>query len=482
MAKHSIKVLDCDLHLTNLQTRMPFKYGIATMTRVPHGFVRVRAEVEGKPSIGIAADLLPPKWFTKDPDKPVIDEVLDMMRVIRHAADAAKSLSGSSTFDVWQQLYRVQDAWGAQEKLAPLLTHFGTSLVERALIEAACRAYNTPFAEALRTNRLGVRLGDIHVSLQNRAPSDFLAAKPLDEVILRHTVGLVDPLVDQHIAAGSKLNDGLPQSLAACIKAYDLRHFKIKVTGHLDHDLDRLDQIARVLEVEAKPDYRFSLDGNEQFKSLTDFRSFWQAVIGSATLREFLKHLLFVEQPLHRDQALQAAARELFSGWPERPSIIIDESDGTLESLPMALNLGYAGTSHKNCKGIFKGIANRCLLKQMERARPGSTYIMSGEDLCTIGPVSVLQDLTVMAALGIQSVERNGHHYFPGLSIFSKEIQAQVLGAHPDLYRLTGSGWPALDIEDGTVKVRSLNAQPFGAGFEVDVGKFTPAGEFRPQV
>src|SRR2546425_7628044 len=30
-----------------------------------------------------------------------------------------------------------------------------------------------------------------------------------------------------------------------------------------------------------------------------------------------------------------------------------------LESLPDALGLGYAGASHKNCKGIFKGIINR---------------------------------------------------------------------------------------------------------------------------
>ena len=66
---------------------------------------------------------------------------------------------------------------------------------------------------------------------------------------------------------------------------------------------------------------------------------------------------------------------------------------------------GYAGTSHKNCKGIFKGLINRCLIEQ--RRSDGETTIMSGEDLCNVGPVALLQDLAVCAALGIESVERN---------------------------------------------------------------------------
>jgi L-alanine-DL-glutamate epimerase-like enolase superfamily enzyme len=482
MVKPSIRIRDFDIHLTNLETRMPFKYGIATMTRVPHAFVRVHAEIDGALFSGIAADLLPPKWFTKDPEKAVIDEIAEMIRVIRHAASRCVGLTGATTFEVWQQLYKLQDEWAAEQKLPPLLAHFGTSLIERGLIEAVCRASQAPFAELLGTNRFGVRLNQIHPALGELAPGDFLSTPPLERIILRHTVGLVDPLRDEHIPSESKLSDGLPQSLAACIKAYDLRHFKIKVTGHLDHDLDRLEQIAEVLGQEAKADYRFSLDGNEQFKSLADFRSFWNAVTGHSKLQEFLKHLLFVEQPLHREVALQPSVGEMFARWPDRPPVIIDESDAALRSLPSALRLGYAGTSHKNCKGIFKSIANRCLLIQQEREEPRFPRIMSGEDLCTIGPVSVLQDLAVMAALGIESVERNGHHYFPGLSMFSKEIQQQVLAAHNDVYRQTAFGWPALSIQGGAVKIGSLNKNPLGVGFVVDVEKFTPVEEFQPRL
>lgn len=480
MPGHSIRIQKCDIHLTNLQTRMPFKYGIATMTRVPHAFVRVHAEVDGKTFVGISADLLPPKWFTKDPDKPVNDEIFEMIRVIRHAAAASADLSGPDAFQVWRQLYQAQDGWGRRENLPPLLAHFGTSLVERALIEAVCRAANRPFAEMLRTNQLGIQLSEIHAPLRDKIPGDFLPVKPLDRIILRHTVGLVDPLLDEHIAAANRLHDGLPQSLAACTKAYGLRHFKIKVSGHLDHDLDRLEQIARILQRDANPEYKFSLDGNEQFKSLEDFRAFWETVERADSLKEFLKHLLFVEQPLHRDVALRADAAELFARWPNRPATIIDESDGTLDSLPKALALGYAGITHKNCKGVFKGIANRCLLAHLEREKPGSKWIMSGEDLATIGPVSVIQDLAAMATLGIQSVERNGHHYFPGLSMFSTEIQEQVLAAHTGLYERSRLGWPKLSVNDGLIDVTSLRQPPFGVGFVVDVEKFAPVDDFTP--
>ena len=43
------------------------------------------------------------------------------------------------------------------------------------------------------------------------------------------------------------MDDGLPHSLQACIRAYNLRHFKVKVSGSLENDLERLEDIARVI-------------------------------------------------------------------------------------------------------------------------------------------------------------------------------------------------------------------------------------------
>jgi len=188
--------------------------------------------------------------------------------------------------------------------------------------------------------------------------------------------------------------------------------------------------------------------------------------------------LLFVEQPFHRRVALDPQAVGGLKDWAGRPSLIIDESDGELTSLPQALELGYAGASHKNCKGIFKGIANACLLAHLRQTGTQSA-ILSGEDLANIGPVALLQDLAVCAALGIEGVERNGHHYFAGLSMFPREVQRQILASHPDLYHLSRDLWPTLTIEDGALTLRSVNAAPFGVAPLVNVEPFTPLAVWR---
>jgi hypothetical protein len=461
-----------DIHLFDIRTRMPFKYGNATMTHSPHAFVRLWVDVDGQRTEGVAADHLPPKWFTKDPAKPIAEEVGEMLRVIEQALALAPGLHGDTPFDAWQQLYQAQDRWGRSQHLPPLLTHFGTSLVERALIDAFCRGTNQPFARAVRTNQLGLRLGDIHQELGGRSPADFLPEQPLHTIIARHTVGLADPLEDADILPDERLDDGLPQSLRACVRAYGLRHFKIKINGDLDRDRHRLGRIAAVIAAEAPADFAFTLDGNEQFRALDDFRSYWEQLTHAPALQPFFQHLLFVEQPLHRDVALQPQQTKGAADWPDRPPTIIDESDGELDSLPRALQLGYAGTSHKNCKGVFKGIANACLLAHLRRAQPARRYVMSGEDLANIGPVALLQDLAVAATLGVASVERNGHHYFAGLSMFPPDVQRQVLEAHGDLYHRGRFGWPTLHVQDGALRVQSVVDAPFGFRPRLNVEQF----------
>ena len=94
---------------------------------------------------------------------------------------------------------------------------------------------------------------------------------------------------------------------------------------------------------------------------------------------------------------------------------------------------------------------------------------MSGEDLSNVGPVALLQDLAVQALLGIESVERNGHHYFAGLSFWSADWQEAMLAHHHDLYTRAELGWPRLDVRDGELALDSVNAAPFGLSFLPDL-------------
>lgn len=471
----SISVRNIALHVLNMQTRMPFRYGIASLVAVPHLFVRVDANINGSREVGLAADGLPPKWFTKYPDTSFSEDLDEMLAVIRQACVLAETAPpADSVFAFWLRLHDRQMAWAANTSYPPLLWGFGVSLVERALIDAFCRGTGTSFARALRDNTFGIRLGAIHRELAGFSPAELLPVEPLHSVIVRHTVGLSDPLTDEDIPPAERLDDSLPHSLAASIRRYGLTHFKILLSGDAAVDVRRLGQVANVLEEHVAGDYVFTLDGSEQFTEVEPFRRAWEAILTEPSLHGFLKHLLFVEQPLRRDVALGPQAKAELRGWSDRPPLIIDESDGTLTSVVEALDCGYVGASFKNCKGVFGGIANACLLEQRRRSDPGGYYVQSSEDLASVGPVSMLQDLAVLASLGIEHSQRNGHHYFAGLSMFPADVQADVLATHGTLYRRHDRGYPVVDVRQGRLDTGSVVAAPFGYGIELDTRRFTP--------
>jgi hypothetical protein len=468
----TIRVLDGDIHLIDLKTRMPFRYGIATMTEAPHAFVRLRVVVDEADETGVSADLLPPKWFTKEPAKPLDEEVDEMLLVIEHAVRAAAGLRAESVFGAWRQLWDEQDRWGREKGFPPLLTHFGTSLVERALIEAFCRKKGKPFHQLLQTNHFGIHVDAVHPLLNEGRPADYLTLQPETRLLARHTIGLSDPLDDAEVPAEERLEDGLPQSLVACVRAYGLQHFKIKVSGELERDRERLRRIAGLLTEHAKGALHCTLDGNEHFRALDAFRAYWEALQADEALKPLWRRLGFVEQPFHRSVALDTRVLAGLRGWADRPRLIIDESDAELNSLPRALELGYHGTSHKNCKGVIKGIANACLI----RSYGG---LLSGEDLANVGPVALLQDLAVCAALNVASAERNGHHYFAGLSQFPQEVQRATLEQHGDLYHAGAAGWPTLTLSRGCLALDSVRAAPFGVAPRINVELFTPLEKWR---
>jgi hypothetical protein len=319
-----------------------------------------------------------------------------------------------------------------------------------------CRAHGATLSAALRGDLFGLDLAALDPELAGLRPADFLPARPPERIHSRHTVGLADPITAADVPPGELLADGLPQTLEEVVAFYGQRHFKLKVNGDAARDRERLARMARVLAT-VPGGAAFSLDGNESFRELR----------ADPVLAPLWPQLLYVEQPWHRDVALSPALGALARDWPERPPIIIDESDAGLEDLRVALRLGYAGTSHKNCKGVFKSVVHAGRLARRRAA--GLSAVHSGEDLGSVGPISPLQDLAAQAALGITSVERNGHHYFTGLRQFPAALQEHARRHHPDLYVPMDDGVPRLDLRGGELRVGSLNAAPFGVPGEPDL-------------
>ena len=470
MTPSRLRLIGATLHRTATKTRMPFRFGIAVMTEAPHVFLNCAFEIGGKTFTGIAADGLLPKWFDKSPDKGAQQELDELLLVVRQAVAFARQIPASSGFEFWRQLYAAQMPWAAERGLPPLLAHFGVSMVERTLLDALARAHGVNFSTLLRENLPGMDLGAIHPELAGRQPCEFLPAQPLAKVIARHTIGLSDPLTAADVPAGEALDDGLPQTLEDCMKFYGLRHFKLKVRGDVDADLDRLQQIAAVVTNHCGRDYAFTLDGNEQYKEFPKFVELWERIQADATLKMFFERLIFIEQPLYRTVALDPKIAKI-KEWKGGPPMIIDESDAGIGDLELALDLGYAGTSHKNCKGVMKGVMHRCLINHRNAIGKTERHQMSGEDLVNIGPVALLQDLAAQAAMGNATVERNGHHYFRGLSVFPSSISDTMLTSHGDLYTRL-DGFARLDVRGGELQLGSVNAAPFGVAAELPMNAF----------
>ncbi len=462
---------DTHFHVLPMQTRFPFKYGIASMTSIPHLFVSVDLIVDGKPARGTASEGLPPKWFTKNPDTLFEQDLAEMLAVIQNASRIAENAAQQTTsyFAWWQALYEEQSRWATLRSQPPLLANLGVSLMERAVIDGLCKARQTTMHSLMISGELEIDLGQIHPELAGVTLDRVLAPQPLSRVAARHTVGLADPL---RAADAPPLNDGLPYALDESIRAYGLRYFKIKVCGQAEIDLPRLREIAAVITEGCPQGFHTTLDGNEQFTDLASFRDFYDTLRAEKALAPLFQSLLMIEQPLHRNHALKDEVAAVIAGWQDGPGLIIDEADGSLADLPRALDLGYSGTSHKNCKGIVKSLANAALLKVRAVSMKRPT-LLSGEDLVNIGPVALLQDLAMIAALGVPHVERNGHHYFRGLSMHSDTVQQQMLSAHEGLYRRHESGFPTLDIREGHLDLSTVNAAPFGCGIELDVAQFS---------
>ncbi len=466
----SIRVREVSFAVIPTKTRFPFRYGIAAMTEAPHWFVRCRVEVNGRLVTGLTSEGLPPKWFTKNPSTTFEDDDLPgMEKVIRHAARLATEIGASKNFFVfWKELVQRQTDWAQAENIPPLLAQLGTALMERCVLDGMAKALELPFHQLMNRNLVGLS-GESFPEICDETLNRVLSGEGLKKLSVRHTVGLADPLTDSDIATEDRAEDELPQSLEANIRGYGLRYFKVKLCGDLEKDSERLADLNRLFEKTAPEDYRLSLDGNEQFDSVELFRDHFESHRSEPATASLFDHLLFVEQPIHRDHALEDSVKKGFESWEMAPPVIIDESDAEIESLPQALALGYAGTSHKNCKGVLKSLLNKARIDE-------AGGLMSAEDLANIGPVALLQDLAVVSFLGIDHVERNGHHYFAGLSMFPESVQRAAVKRHGDLYSEGRQGGAFMAIRDGMISAESVSAAPFGCTLSSGVFDDLPGG------
>ena len=261
----------------------------------------------------------------------------------------------------------------------------------------------------------------------------------------------------------SRVNDGLPETLVEVVERYGHRWFKLKVGGDARADVERLAAIATVLDGFPDP-YYASLDGNEQYADVDGVLDLWGRMKRESRLKRLTASIVFIEQPIKRQNALAADISALSK---EKP-VIIDESDDSLDAFPHAKALGYRGVSSKTCKGVYKALINaaRC-------ATWGPQYFMTGEDLTVQAGLALQQDLALVSLLGLTHVERNGHHYVNGMAALPVAEQNAFLKAHPDLYGRT-AGAVRLRILEGRIAIGSLACPGYAVAAEPDWSSMRP--------
>lgn len=439
-----------ELYERPVTLRLPFRFGAATVTHCPQAFVRVVADIGGRSVIGAGAELMVPKWFDKSPALTHEQNFEQLRQALRLARDAC--LGADALLTPWalsEQLGEAGIARGVALGLPRLVAQFGAALLDKAVADAALRAVGMSWTRGVQ----GGVLGDPW--------SATLALQAPDDVLLRHTVGLADRLTEAE--AGSDPQDGLPATLDAAITAYGLTHFKLKLCGDAERDIERLRAIAALLDARIA-DYRVTLDGNETFADADALARHWRALAAEPALRGLLARTLLLEQPIARARALEAPVGDLGIPVP----LILDESDDHLDVFERGIALGYRGISSKACKGLYRSLHSAARV-----AREPQRLLLSGEDLTCQAGLGVQQDTLLAASLGVTHIERNGHHYVDGFGIAPDDEAQAFARAHPGFYA-EQAGRVRLAVRNGRLDLRGLHQPGFARAAEPRWNTLTP--------
>jgi hypothetical protein len=432
----AFQIKDIQVFQRAVTLRLPFKFGAATVTACPQAFVKVTLSIEGVEWQGASAELMVPKWFDKSPQRTQDDNFDQLRLCVVKARDAylaagsaqsAYSLSVSTTERVIDQML--------MQGHPRLVGQFGPALLDKAIADAVLRSQNQSWISGLGAGLLGDPW------------SGCLKLHQANSVWLRHTVGLADRLTDAEPLTAQE--DGLPNSLTQAIDAYGLKYFKLKVSGQLDADIERLAKIETVLS--KVKDYKVTLDGNETFQNVESLSVFVHAMTQHEATQRLLERTLLIEQPLPRAIALE----EKIPTMPLNIPVILDESDDHPDVLVKGLALGYRGISSKACKGIYRSLHSASLVQQTPQC------LLSGEDLTCQAGLGVQQDTLLATSLGVQHIERNGHHYVKGFGIAPTHESNDFAKAHADLYSSNHAG-VHLNVQQGQINIASLHQAGFG--------------------
>jgi hypothetical protein len=452
-----IAVKSIDLSERRVPFRHPFRFGAVTVNEAPQIFVHVTIEVDGQRSTGAAAELMVPKWFSKDAGLSAGDTIDQL----RQSSAIARTLylehtTPDTAFGLHAARNGTQVAACGKAGIPPLAANFGTAEIDKAILDALLRSQRTDFFNGMRTNLAGLD-ARLTPDLDNSAISNFLTGRQVSQrIAVRYTIGMLDTL----------------DSVREAIRA-KYRFFKIKLCGDPEKDRVRLSELAALL---GDSDYQATLDANEQYRSIGDLDTLVKALQTGTAFEALAARLLYIEQPFARENTWNFDLRSLAT----RVAFIIDEADDSYDAFPRAKILGYRGVSSKSCKGLYKSLLNGARAARWNKA--GEDFFISAEDLTCQAGLAVQQDNALVAFHGLKHAERNGHHYVDGFANTPALEAGSFLAAHSDLYEKS-DGIVRLAVRDGTIATESLAVPGFACALQPgDIGPHNEKHDIKEHV
>lgn len=351
-----IQVREVRVRFRDVALEPPFVISGRPLTHITAVAVQVDvADGSGRISPGIGAGMLsaPWSWPSADLDLETRDRVMREL-VQRLAAQAAESSLRGDPFVLWRPLYD-----GLDDLLERTARHAGVDVIPRlagllalgavdnALHDAWSRAAGLPLTSMYTAEHLREDLGHYGEAGEGLYPGDTLR-RPRSQLPVQHALGVGDPLTAGVAAPGVR-------SLEDWIRTEGVHHLKLKLTGEVSADLERL-RAVHGTAAPLRPDLRLSLDPNEAYAlpalaELLDTLEREDPVLFAA--------IDYLEQPIPREQEPDPLELSRLSA---RIPVLLDEGYSRLSQLATLRDEGWSGVVIKAVKGQSHAMVTQALV------------------------------------------------------------------------------------------------------------------------
>ena len=444
-----VKLVDIEASFEDLELRTPLKFGTGVVYATTS--LTVKATVEnrnGQRAEGLGNILLSYIWGYPSATMSSEDRDTAMRKVAeKFCALMLENAEYGHPLDLYLEAKRelprlaaeVDEELNAADPMPILGALVCAAPMDAALADAFGKAneictydgYTQEFMDYDLSRHLGA-------DFAGKYPGDYLHSAYHAYLPIFHLAGGLDKLTAAEITDDDP-DDGLPVSLDQWIERDGIRCFKVKLRGNDNEwDVQRTADIVRVIgetyeRLGIEDSFYLSTDSNEMNPDPESVVEYLHK------LRELspVAHdaLLYLEQPTERDLT---AHRFDMSPVSALKPVVVDEGVTDVETLDLAIELGWSGVGLKTCKGHSSS------LLYVAKAREEG-LVVTFQDLTNPG-LSLVHEAGFAARIDtLRGFEYNSRQYLP-------EAAPEVRAQHLDLFA----------VKDGQVSTKSIRGHGLG--------------------